>query len=178
MFVRLKLAGVDAPLTDAVTAYAPAVVFAVNTDELATPFVFVTSTSVFVPFANVPLAPDDGAVNVTFCPITPIPFCVTVAVSGAPNCIPFALDCGDPLVTAIARTGGGGGGGDGLELLPHPANHPAARKVISAPAPMRLINRLLLGGLTAVLQVRTKRIASRVKSIDPMNETSSLAGVC
>jgi hypothetical protein len=53
-------------------------VFAVNTAAVATPLVFVVA--VFTPPANVPLAPDPGAVNVTITPLTGLPKAsVTVA---------------------------------------------------------------------------------------------------
>jgi hypothetical protein len=70
MFVKLKLAGVATPVTEAVTAYPPVVPLAVNTAEVAMPFASVVSVSVAVPFANVPLAPDVGAVNDTVAPLT------------------------------------------------------------------------------------------------------------
>src|SRR5579863_6140118 len=67
VLVRLKLAGVDTPATDAVTVYAPAVVPAVNTAEVATPLALVVA--VFTPPAKVPVAPEAGAVKVTVTPV-------------------------------------------------------------------------------------------------------------
>jgi hypothetical protein len=77
VFVRLYVA-VPVPGVVAVTLYEPAVLFAVNTAAVATPLVFVVA--VFTPPANVPLAPDPGAVNVTTTPPTGLPKAsVTVA---------------------------------------------------------------------------------------------------
>jgi hypothetical protein len=77
VFVRLYVA-VPVPGVVAVTLYDPATVFAVNTAAVATPLVFVVA--VFTPPANVPLAPDPGAVNVTTTPFTGLPKAsVTVA---------------------------------------------------------------------------------------------------
>ena len=61
-FVRLKLA-VKAPAV-AVTVYGPpGVLFAVNVVAVAMPFTSVVTVTVFVLFANFPLAPEAGAVN-------------------------------------------------------------------------------------------------------------------
>src|SRR5437016_1845621 len=58
-----------APVAEAATVYRPAVPFAVNTGAVATPEALVDPAAVFVPVpANVPLAPVDGAVNVTVTP--------------------------------------------------------------------------------------------------------------
>jgi hypothetical protein len=69
------------------------------------PLASVVSVSEFVPFANVPLAPVDGAVKVTNAPLTGDPPIVTVATSGAANCVLTAALCGDPLVAAINSAG-------------------------------------------------------------------------
>lgn len=76
VFARVKLTDTDCPETVAVavTAYCPATEFAVNADEVAMPFAPVTSVSVVMPLANVPLAPEDGAVKVTVTPLTGDPF--------------------------------------------------------------------------------------------------------
>ena len=102
MFVKLKLAGVATPATEAVTAYPPAVPLAVNGAEVAMPFASVVSVSVAVPFANVPLAPEDGAVNVTVAPLTGYwLLSTTVATSGARNAVSMVASCRDPLVAII-----------------------------------------------------------------------------
>jgi hypothetical protein len=74
----------------------------VNVEDVATPSSLVKSVSVFVPFAKVPLAPEAGAVNVTFSPLIFAPLTVTVAVRGALNVLPFAALCDEPLLAAIA----------------------------------------------------------------------------
>ena len=79
---------------------------AVNAVEVATPLALVVSVSVVVPFANVPLAPDGGAVNVTVAPLVGDPPVVTVATSGAANAELTVALCPDPLVAAIDSTGG------------------------------------------------------------------------
>jgi hypothetical protein len=106
VLVRLKLAVVDTPATDAVTVYAPAVVPAVKTAEVATPLALVVA--VFTPPAKVPVAPEAGAVKVTVTPVVGDSPVVTVATSGAANAAPTAALCAVPLVTAMASTGGGG----------------------------------------------------------------------
>lgn len=104
--MRLKLAVVDTPATDAVTVYAPAVVPAVKTAEVATPLALVVAA--FTPPAKVPVAPEAGAVKVTVTPVVGDPPVVTVATSGAANDEATAALCAVPLVTAMASTGGGG----------------------------------------------------------------------
>jgi hypothetical protein len=79
----------------------------VNVDEVATPLALVVSVSVAVEFdANVPLAPEAGAVNVTGAPLTGfwLPS-TTVATRGAPNAVPIWASCRDPLVPVIAAAG-------------------------------------------------------------------------
>jgi len=94
-----------APVALATTVYGPpAVAFAVNVAEVATPLVFVVA--VFAPPANVPLAPLPGAVNVTTTPLTGLfEASVTVATKGAPNAVLIAALCPDPLVTATFAAG-------------------------------------------------------------------------
>jgi hypothetical protein len=70
VFVRLYVA-VPVPGAVAVTLYGPAIAFAVKTAAVAIPLAFVVA--VFTPPANVPLAPDPGAVNVTTTPLTGLP---------------------------------------------------------------------------------------------------------
>jgi hypothetical protein len=102
---------------------APDFTFAVNADDVATPLAFVVSVSVAVPFANVPLAPDPGAVNVTVTPLLGVPLVDTVATSGAANAVLTVALCPDPLVAAIVTTFAGG---VEFELL-HPVHKPMLR---------------------------------------------------
>jgi hypothetical protein len=104
MFVRSKLAGVDTPATLAVTVSAPDVPFAVNAAEVATPLALVIAVvTLVVVSANMPLANDAGAVNVTIAPLTGFwPLSTTVATSGTANAALIAALCGVPLVAAIA----------------------------------------------------------------------------
>ena len=80
MFVRLKFAVDVTPDTVAVTVYGPpAVAFAVNVGDVATPFESVVAVAVADPLPKVPLAPVDGAVNVTVTPLFGVPAVDTVA---------------------------------------------------------------------------------------------------
>jgi hypothetical protein len=81
-------------------------VFAVQTDDVATPLELVVSVSVAVLFANKQLAPEDGAVNVTVAPLEGFPFEVTVACNVA-NAFPTCTLCGVPLVAEMAMVGAG-----------------------------------------------------------------------
>jgi hypothetical protein len=121
-FVSTKFAEV-APVALATTLYGPpAVPFAVNVVEVATPLAFVGGAVVVaVPFANVPLAPLPGAVNVTTTPLTGLfRESFTVACSGAANAVLTVAFCGVPPVAVMV---------DGI-----PAPPPAALKAAS-PAP-------------------------------------------
>jgi hypothetical protein len=104
VFVSEKLAEVE-PVALATTLYGPpAVAFAVNVAEVATPLAFVVA--VFTPPANVPLAPLVGAVNVTNTPLTGLfPASVTVATKGAANAVLIAVLCPDPLVATTLAAG-------------------------------------------------------------------------
>jgi hypothetical protein len=66
--VKVYIAGVATPAATALTVYVPATAFAVNAAAVATPLASVVA--VLTPPANAPLAPDDGAVNVTTTPLT------------------------------------------------------------------------------------------------------------
>ncbi len=74
-----------------------------NIAEVATPLALVVAVVVLVVVsANVPLAPDAGAVNVTIAPFTGFwPLSSTVATSGAANAVLVAALCGVPLVAVI-----------------------------------------------------------------------------
>jgi hypothetical protein len=99
VFVSEKSADV-APVALATTLYGPpAVAFAVNVADVATPLAFVVA--VFTPPANVPLAPLTGGVNVTTTPLTGLlPESVTVATKGAANAVLIVALCPEPVVTA------------------------------------------------------------------------------
>src|SRR5258708_36617529 len=85
------------PEDEAVTLDPPEMAFAVKVDAVATPDELVLAVVVTVEFANVPLAPVDGAVNVTDPPLSgEPPASVTVAASAVPNA-PLTLPlCGVP----------------------------------------------------------------------------------
>lgn len=65
--------------------------------------------AVFAPLANVPLAPEPGAVNVTTTPLTGDAFDVTAAVSCVADGVPTTALCPLPPAAAIDSTTGGGG---------------------------------------------------------------------
>jgi hypothetical protein len=73
--------------------------FAVNLDDVANPLASVVSISEAFPFAKVPLAPDDGAANVTATPLAADPPIVTFATKCAANAAPTTAACPDPLTT-------------------------------------------------------------------------------
>jgi hypothetical protein len=106
--VNEKLAFVATPATDAFTVYAPAIVFAVKAVAFATPLalvVAVTTVPPLVPPANVPLAPVEGAVNVTVAPLIGLPpLSFTVACRVA-NAALMATLCVAPPVATIEAAG-------------------------------------------------------------------------
>ena len=117
LLVSRKLAGVDAPVTLAVTLYwAPAVVLAVKTAEVATPDELVVA--VVTPRAKVPLGPLPGAAKVTTDPLpTGLPFDLsrsprearrrrvpTVAVWGVPLVV--TIEAGVPAVLVNRKFAG------------------------------------------------------------------------
>lgn len=106
VFVKLKLADGVTPVTPAVTANAPVVVFAVKVGAVATPLAFVLAVTVVNPPVNVPPAPLEGAVNVTvtFASRLP-PASFTVAVSAVANAAPIAALWGVPVVAAMLAAG-------------------------------------------------------------------------
>src|SRR6202043_1308098 len=83
----------------------PATLLAVNTTEVATPLALVTA--VFVPPANVPLAPVcAGAVNVTVTPETGLlPASFTVACSAVLKAVLIVAVCGVPAVAVTLVAG-------------------------------------------------------------------------
>lgn len=94
------------------------------------PLEFVVSVSVAAAgdVANVPLAPEEGAVNVTDTPLAGDPLDVTVACNCVPKAWPTAALCEDPAVAAMEMVGGGG---VVVLLLPlHPTNKETKTKVI------------------------------------------------
>src|SRR5260370_1034297 len=102
--VREKFAEV-APVALATTLYGPpAVEFALIAAEVAAPLTLVVA--VFIPPANVPLAPLPGAVNVTTTLFTGLfPASVTVAANGPENAVLTVVLCPDPLVTTTFAGG-------------------------------------------------------------------------
>ena len=94
VFVREKFTVVS-PLAAADTAYGPpAVAFAVNGAD-ATPDAFVVTVIVAVLLLKVPEAPDPGAVNVTFTPLTGLlPASFTVTAKAFANAVLIVADCG------------------------------------------------------------------------------------
>ena len=100
--VSVKFAEV-APVALATTLYGPpAVPFAVNVEDVATPLALVVAVVVAVPFANVPLAPLPGAVNVTVTPLTGLfDASRTVACRAVANAVLIAVLCGVPAVAVI-----------------------------------------------------------------------------
>jgi hypothetical protein len=103
VFVRLKATAPVTPATVAVTEYGPPEIeFAVKGDERATPLALTASVSEGVPFANVPLAPVAGAMNVTAAPGNGFEsLSRTIAVRGSANILPTAAVCGVPPVAVI-----------------------------------------------------------------------------
>jgi hypothetical protein len=74
----------------------------VNVDEVATPDELVETVWEVPPPAKVPLAPLDGAVNVTDAPLTGLPpESFTVATNGAANAVLMGALCPPPLVAVI-----------------------------------------------------------------------------
>jgi hypothetical protein len=104
VFVRVKLAVPETPVTAAVTVKPPATIFAVNADETATPDALVVPVKVTAPPANVPLAPVGGAVNNTDTFGTGLlKLSTTVACSGLVNCVTIWALCDVPPVADTAN---------------------------------------------------------------------------
>ncbi len=104
LFVRLNVAGVDTPAVEALTVKVPVAAFAVKIWDVAAPLEFVVSVSVADAglVANIPLAPDVGAVNVTGTPFTGLPpLSVTVATNGLPNAVLTIVLCPPPLLAVM-----------------------------------------------------------------------------
>src|SRR5579863_9546531 len=93
--VSEKLTGVS-PAALAITLYGPpAWVFALKTVAVSTPLEFVVACVVFVPLANVPLTPVDGAVKVTATPCTGLlSMSSTVTLNSVPNAVDTRADWG------------------------------------------------------------------------------------
>jgi hypothetical protein len=76
--------------------------------EVARPEALVVSLSVAVPPANVPDAPEPGAVKVTETPGTALPYVsLTVAFSALLNAVLIAVDCPDPAVAVTVAAAPG-----------------------------------------------------------------------
>jgi hypothetical protein len=73
MFVREKLGGLPTPLAEVVTLKLPVTVLAVKVDAEAFPLLSELAVVVAVALANVPDAPEPGAVKVTSTPGTGFP---------------------------------------------------------------------------------------------------------
>src|SRR5258707_1232368 len=99
--VSEKFAGVETPVTEAVTLYGPPTVpLAVKIAAVATPCALVTA--VLTPPANVPLAPLVGAVKVTVTPFTGLlDASLTVACSCVANAVLMVALWGVPAVALI-----------------------------------------------------------------------------
>ena len=105
LLVSAKDAGVADPLV-ACTDTAPAIVFAMKV-TVAMPDALVIPVIVAVLFANVPDAPEAGAVKVTLTPSTGLSATfVTNADSGLANVSPTVADCGEPEKTETVAAGG------------------------------------------------------------------------
>jgi hypothetical protein len=104
VLVRLKLAVVATLGVLAVTAYDPAVALAVKVGAIATPLPLVVAVAVNTP-PKVPLAPPEGAVNVTVAPLTGLPPLVTVACSVAANAVLTIALWPDPPLAVMAVVG-------------------------------------------------------------------------
>src|SRR5438477_391182 len=84
----------------------PAVPFAVNMGEVATPEASVNTVTEVPPPVNVPLGPLAGAVNVTLAPLARLPpASLTVATNGPANGEPTCAVCPPPLVAVIDAGG-------------------------------------------------------------------------
>ena len=105
--VRTKSAGTDTGVTEAVTVYGPpTVAFAENVVDVTMPLALVVSVSAVVPLANVPLAPVDGAVNVTATPLAGFESeSTTVATRGPANAVLTGVLCDAPPVAVIFAGG-------------------------------------------------------------------------
>jgi hypothetical protein len=83
------------------------VLFAVNVGAVATPLALVATAAVVPPPVNVPLAPVDGAANVTFTPEMTLPLLsFTVTCMGAKAVFTATL-CDAPPVATITDGGPG-----------------------------------------------------------------------
>ena len=73
---------------------------------VATPLAFVVDCAVVAPPVKVPLAPLEGAVNVTVAPLTGLPpLSLTVACMAVANAVLAAMLCGVPAVGVILAAG-------------------------------------------------------------------------
>ena len=100
LFVSAKVAVPETPVAVAVTVYVPVVPLAVNAGAVAMPLEFVITTAVLLPL-KLPVAPDNGAVNVTTTPLVATPPVVTVATNGAAKFMLITALCGVPLVAVM-----------------------------------------------------------------------------
>ena len=105
LLVKAKFTVVK-PVAPAVTVYGPpAVAFAVNGAD-ATPDAFVASVIVAVLLLKTPEAPEPGAVNVTFTPLTGLlPESFTVTAKALANTVLIVADCGVAPALAVIVVG-------------------------------------------------------------------------
>src|SRR5579863_7600778 len=93
VLVKLKLALLFTPGVEAVTVYAPEVLFALNTGAVAMPLLLVVTVVAAVPLAKVPLGPLEGAEKVTLAPASGFPDeSTTVACRGVAKAVETVAD--------------------------------------------------------------------------------------
>ena len=96
-FVTEKLAAPEMPDAVAVIEYVPAVLLAANASELAMPALLVKAVQVVELLEKVPVAPLEGAVNVTDALGTGLPLpSFTRADNSAGNVVPTEVLCPEP----------------------------------------------------------------------------------
>jgi hypothetical protein len=103
VFVREKFAGADTPDTEAVTVKEPVLLLAIGAATVATPFGPEMAVAVVDAPANVALAADVGAVNVTIALGTGLPAAsFTRACKAVENAVAIAVLCGVPEVATTS----------------------------------------------------------------------------
>lgn len=103
--VSAKEAGVATPAAVAVTVYEPSVGLARNAGAVAMPLAFVVTVGFA---ANVPVAPEAGAANVTETPLTTLwAASFTTAWNGVANVLLMPAVCGVPATAVMDAAGPG-----------------------------------------------------------------------
>jgi hypothetical protein len=106
VLVKAKETKAVRPLAEAVTEYAPAVALAVKMGEVATPEVLVSRVAAVPLPANIPLAPEAGALKVTLTPETGLPLVsLTVATNGLLKAWLTCALCPPPEVAVMVEAG-------------------------------------------------------------------------